>query len=114
MPIVLLYLCFFTVQLLSFNSDNISTQLTSWYHTDGLIKTKAAVNTERTNSGKQNNTNIRLNKRFQPQKAICYNVFTIKAPAFHLIEKSRVVYIDNAILIPSFSAHLLRGPPIVA
>jgi len=117
MPVMLLYLCFFTVQLLSFNSDNNNkTQSTSWYN-NGVIKTNASAsgNTGKANTNKQSNINIRLNKRFQPEKAICCNnVFIITASSFRLIEKSRKVYNSKFIPAGSFTTHLLRGPPIVA
>ena len=114
MPIVLLYLCFFTVQLLSFNSDNTNSQSTSWYNNDGIIKNKASANAGKADTNKQSNVNVRLNKRFQPEKAICHNIVIIKAPAFHLIEKSRRSYNSKFIPVASFAIHLLRGPPVVA
>ena len=114
MPVVLLYLCFFTVQLLSFNSDNTNTQSTSWYNNDGIIKAKASANAGKAATNKQSNVNIRLNKRFQPEKAICHNIFIIKATAFHLIEKLRGVYNSKFIPVASFATLLLRGPPVVA
>ena len=115
MPVVLLYLCFFTVQLLSFNSDSSnSVQSTSWYNNARVIKSKISASAGKADTNKSN-SNIRLNKRFQPEKAICYtNNFVVKTPAFRLIEKLHRVYTSEFIPLSFFATHLLRGPPSVA
>jgi hypothetical protein len=116
LPVLLLYCCFFTVQLLSFNSDasgSNATQLTSWYHNDGFIKNKSSQSAEKTSTRKQNNVNIRLNKRFHPEKPICYHAFILKTPGYRLLKKLPVIYGNDIAPLTSFAVHLLRGPPVV-
>jgi hypothetical protein len=115
LPVLLLYFCFFVVQL-SFNfdtgGDNNKTPLTAWQNNDVSIKTKASQHAEKANTNKQNSVNIRLNKRFQPEKAICCNAVTVKLPLYCLIEKPGNLYISKIASPTAFNSHTLRGPPM--
>ena len=110
-PVVLLYFSFLAVQL-SFNFDvpGNNGQLYNSHATGTALKFHSC----KTNDGKTGGINTRLNKRFQPEKAICCNSAFVPATPYHVIGKTLYSYKREFFCAPAFAARLLRGPPVAA
>jgi len=118
LPLVILYFSFLTVQIFSFNFDicdnsNINTQVLSFNHPATAHQPAAAYSTK-ANTGKNTKKNIRLNKRFQPEKAVYCTIIPFKKPGYILLDAAKPACIKLIATSAYPATCLLRGPPVVA
>jgi hypothetical protein len=112
-----MYLCFFVAQATTFNSDVAgkfaTTSVLSFQKSNDKANKNASIND--TGSEKHRQSNIRLNKRFQPEKWVFENVPMNMLVAFAPITTKPIFFYHNG-FVPSFLfvVQTLRGPPVVA
>jgi hypothetical protein len=111
-PLLLLYISFFTVQLF-FNFDIANHfNSTDLLFSKNIASTKtSALSKEKKAKGKKQS--IRLNKRFEPKAMPAYNVVVIKSPCRYLGTKLFVSPADVFIPAPFLLSQSFRGPPSV-
>jgi hypothetical protein len=108
LPLLLLYFAFSIVQL-SFNFD-IPANTNKSTITISSFKTEKNTTFLSKNHKKERSTKIRLNKRFQPENALCCSSFTLR-PVNYIPETSLPGYTSASIPSVIITANPLRGPP---
>jgi hypothetical protein len=114
-PVLFVYISFLTVQLTS-NFDVPGNGTGSLYSTASNAPNAGShlyVSKDKTHS-KESRSNIRLNKRFQPEEAIYCIGIVIKIPFSYLNTKCIINYSSKLISSFAFNSLLLRGPPVLA
>jgi hypothetical protein len=111
-PLCVLYLIFFAVQVF-YNYDIVQASGkhfgTSIFQAAGT--TRHAAFEKHTDSGKKQQSKIRLNKRFQPATAPAVNAFSISAPICYTTASRPPAYSSPYIATPLLLTGTLRGPP---
>jgi len=114
LPLLLLYLSFFTVQLF-YNFDiaghAADTIYASLQKSDAKKKEIASIKKDTAPTEKK--LGFRLNKRYQPQAAITCNPLIIKQVVCYVSSKLHVHYCSGFVPSSFPPAHALRGPPVV-
>ena len=114
LPLLLLYISFFTVQLFyNFDIANHSVNATQNSIQKTAKQKDGQATVKKTNSSSEKKTSFRLNKRYHPQPAIVCNTLVYKPLICPISSKLHIHY--SSVFIPSSlpSAHSLRGPPNV-
>ncbi len=114
MPLLLLYISFFTVQLF-YNFDianHAATNAAISIHK--VAKQQSGQSTvKKAAESPDKKTSFRLNKRYHPQPAIVCNTVVYKPLICLVSSKLHVHYSSGFIPFSLPSAHSLRGPPSV-
>ncbi len=112
--LVVLYSCFFTVQLF-FNFDtsnrfgsiagNANQVKSGFYGKQHLVaSSKTPV---------QKNHSFRLNKRYHPQPAVSCSAFVFEQPKYFCKTQELGGYSNRIIKSRPVASHPLRGPPVI-
>lgn len=113
--VLLLYVCFFIVQLFfSVDFSNSSNSTSSLFLYKNAEATQKVPHMQKTNNAKNKRQSIHLNKRFEPIDFLACGFFLIKPVVCNLSAESfRLLY---NIFIPASFLHSqsFRGPPVVA
>lgn len=112
--VLLLYVCFFIVQLFfSVNLDNTSGTTSSLLSYKETKSTNKTPRIEKTDNAKNKKQAIHLNRRFEPIGLLACNFFLIKPLICNISTESFRLY--SNIFIPASFLHSqsFRGPPIV-
>lgn len=116
LPLLFLYISFLTVQL-SFNFDtpgNGNDKSIVAIYPAAHASLSIYPTLTRKSGDQSNKPNIRLNKRFQQENALCCQRIAIKTTIRYLNSKYAVSYNNRLLQSTDFSTWLLRGPPFVA
>jgi hypothetical protein len=116
LPLLLLYISFFTVQLFfNFDIANHSINSPQLYSYKELSATRIApVVVNKTNKGKTKQQTIRLNKRFEPQAILVHHGMEVKGPVYCSNIKLPGIRKKMILSSPYLYSQSFRGPPVAA
>lgn len=114
MPLVILYACFFLVQL--FHNFDIASHAQAVRFVARIQHTNDHVQPQFAKSGALNQKagSFRLNKRYHPQDAITCQAIVIEPLACPVFSKLHIHFSSGFEPHDFPSAQLLRGPPVVS
>ena len=115
MSILLLYVCFFFVQL-SYNIDILRFSNTPIIQATIIINNSSQSSKIISKATKPSNkkVNIRLNKRFQPESFLLTGILTSPLRLEFFLSKISFCYTNPTPANAHFISSTLRGPPYVA